>query len=109
MTNKIRVFDTHSTIHPDDKIDNLINSLQAAKEAEKNGEWSELSVEWYSDDDFSSVEWYIKGYRLETDKEYNKRMKDLEKASKFKKKMKEDKEERDKKEYERLKKKFGDK
>jgi hypothetical protein len=36
-------------------------------------------------------------------------MKDLEKASKFKKKMKEDKEERDKKEYERLKKKFGDK
>jgi hypothetical protein len=109
MTNKIRVFDTHSTIHPDDGIDNLINSLQAAKEAEKSGEWTGLLVSWYSYDDYTSVEWHIKGYRLETDKEYNQRMKDLEKVAKFKKKMKEDREERDKKEYERLKKKFGDK
>ena len=105
MINKVRVFDTHSTIHPDDGIDNLINSLQAAKEAEKSGEWTDLLVAWYSDD----AEWHIKGYRLETDKEYNKRMQELEKASNLKKKMKEDKEERDKKEYERLKKKFGDK
>jgi len=109
MTNKIRVYDIYTTIHPDDGIDNLINSLQGAKEAEKSGEWTDLLVDWYSDDDYTSAEWHIKGYRLETDKEYNKRMKELEKASKFKKKMKEDKEERDKKEYERLKKKFGDK
>jgi hypothetical protein len=109
MTNKIRVYDIYTTIHPDDGIDNLINSLQAAKVAEKTGEWSELSVEWNSYDDYQTAEWHIKGYRLETDKEYNKRMQELEKAAKFKKKMKEDKEERDKKEYERLKKKFGDK
>jgi hypothetical protein len=109
MTNKIRVYDIYTTIHPDDGIDNLINSLQAAKEAEKSGEWTGLLVSWYSYDDYTSVEWHIKGYRLETDKEYNQRMKDLEKVAKFKKKMKEDREERDKKEYERLKKKFGDK
>lgn len=109
MTNKIRVFDIYTTIHPADGLDNLINSLQAAKEAEKSGEWSELSVDWNSDDDYQTANWYIKGYRLETDKEYNQRMKDLEKVAKFKKKMKEDREERDKKEYERLKKKFGDK
>ena len=109
MINKVRVFDTHSTIDPDDGIDNLINSLQAAKEAEKSGEWTGLLVSSYSDDDYASVEWHIKGYRLETDKEYNKRMKEEEKVAKFKKKIKEDKEERDKKEYERLKKKFGDK
>jgi hypothetical protein len=109
MTNKIRVFDTHSTIHPDDGIDNLINFLQAAKHSENSGEWSELSVEWNSHDDYQTANWYIKGYRWETDKEYNKRIQEEEKAAKFKKKMKEDREERDKKEYERLKKKFGDK
>jgi hypothetical protein len=109
MTNKIRVYDIYTTIHPDDGIDNLINSLQTAKEVEKSGEWTDLLVDWYSDDDYQTAEWHIKGYRLETDKEYNQRMKDLEKVAKFKKKMKEDREERDKKEYERLKKKFGDK
>ncbi len=108
MTNKIRVFDIHTIIHPDDGIDSLINSLQGAKHSEKSGEWSELSVDWNSDDDYQTTV-RIKGYRLETDKEYNKRMQELEKASNLKKKMKEDKEERDKKEYERLKKKFGDK
>ena len=109
MTNKIRVFDIHTIIHPDDGIDSLINSLQGAKHSEKSGEWSELSVDWNSDDDYQTANWYIKGYRWETDKEYNKRMQELEKAANLKKKMKEDKEERDKKEYERLKKKFGDK
>ena len=108
MTNKIRVFDTHSTIHPDDGIDNLINSLEGAKHSEKSGEWTDLSVHWDSDDDYTTADWQIKGYRWETDKEYNKRMQELEKAKKFKKKMKEDKEQRDKKEYERLKKKFGE-
>jgi hypothetical protein len=108
MTNKIRVFDTHSTHSACDGIDELINILQRAKLSEKNGEWSELSVDWNSDDDYQTTV-RIKGYRLETDKEYNKRMQELEKASNLKKKMKEDKEERDKKEYERLKKKFGDK
>jgi len=108
MTNKIRVFDTYLTYSACDGIDDLINALQRAKLSEKSGEWSELSVDWNSDDDYQTTV-RIKGYRWETDKEYNKRMQELEKAANLKKKMKEDKEERDKKEYERLKKKFGDK
>jgi len=92
MTNKIRVYDIYTTIHLDDGIDNLINSLQDAKEAEKSGEWTGLLVDWYSDDDYQTAAWHIKGYRLETDKEYNKRMKDLEKSAEFKNKMKADKE-----------------
>ena len=108
MTNKIRVFDTHSTIHPDDGIDNLINSLQSAKQSEEHGEWSNLSVEWTSDDDYATADWQIRGYRWETDKEYNKRIKELEKSKKYKKKMKEEKEQKEREEYERLKKKFGD-
>ena len=51
MINKIRVFDTHSTHSACDGIDDLINSLQGAKEAEKSGEWTDLLVDWYSDDD----------------------------------------------------------
>ena len=109
MTNKIRVYDTFTTIHPNDGINNLISSLQSAKEAETKGEWTDLTVDWYSDDDYQTAEWHIKGYREETDKEYEKRMKELEKIKEFKKKQKQVQEERDKKEYERLKKKFGDK
>lgn len=109
MNNKIRVYDTFTTIHPHDGINNLISSLQSAKEAETKGEWTDLTVDWYSDDDYQTAEWHIKGYREETDKEYEKRMKELEKIKEFKKKQKQVQEERDKKEYERLKKKFGDK
>lgn len=109
MTNKIRVYDTFTTIHPHDGINNLISSLQSAKEAETKGEWTDLTVDWYSDDEYQTAEWHIKGYREETDKEYQKRMKELEKTKEFKKKQKQVQEERDKKEYERLKKKFGDK
>lgn len=109
MTNKIRVYDTFTTIHPHDGINNLISSLQTAKEAETKGEWTDLTVDWYSDDEYQTAEWHIKGYREETDKEYQKRMKELEKTKEFKKKQKQVQEERDKKEYERLKKKFGDK
>lgn len=109
MNNKIRVYDTFTTIHPHDGINNLISSLQSAKEAETKGEWTDLTVDWYSDDEYQTAEWHIKGYREETDKEYQKRMKELEKTKEFKKKQKQVQEKRDKKEYERLKKKFGDK
>jgi len=109
MSDKIRVYDVFRTIHPDDGIDNLISSLQSAKEAETKGEWTDLVVDWDSDDDYQTAEWHIKGYRQETDKECQKRMKELEKTKQFKNKLKQDKEERDKKEYERLKKKYGDK
>lgn len=111
IKNKIRVFDTHSTIHPDDGIDNLINSLEGAKHSEKSGEWTDLSVEWTCEDYYKkgyTADWKIKGYRWETDKEYNKRIKELEKSKEYKKRMKEEKEQKEREEYERLKKKFGD-
>ena len=109
MTNKIRVYDVFMTIHPNDGIDNLISSLQSAKEAETKGEWTSLIVDYDSDDEYQIAQWYIKGYREETNIEYQKRMKELEKIKQFKNKQKQDKEERDKKEYERLKKKYGEK
>ena len=56
MTNKIRVYDTFTTIHPHDGINNLISSLQSAKEAETKGEWTDLTVDWYSDDDYQKAE-----------------------------------------------------
>lgn len=105
MSNKIRVYDVFDSISPYDGFDSIISSIEAAKKAEASGEWQQLAI----DPDQDEEKWVIRGYREETDKEYQKRMKELEKTKEFKKKLKQDREERDKKEYERLKKKFGDK
>jgi hypothetical protein len=125
MTDKIRVYDIHSTIPltteaTTDVIDNIISSLQSAKQAFTNGEWTDLIFDFNEADYYDVSRFHIRGYRWETDLEYQKRMKELEKAAKLKnklkkdkeeseKKLKKDKEEREKKQYERLKKKYGDK
>jgi pyruvate/2-oxoacid:ferredoxin oxidoreductase beta subunit len=105
MKNKIRIFDAYTDFSCYDGFDSIINTLEEAKKLEETGEWEKLRISTHDD----SSKWIIEGFRWETDKEYNERMKHLEKTKNLKKKLKADKEERDKKEYERLKKKFGDK
>lgn len=103
---KIYVPATFAAIHPDDGIQNAISTLESAQEAVSSGEWICLSIESYSDGDYTSPSWYIRGERLETDKEYSLRMKQEEKDKLRKQKTKEQQRERERKEYERLKKKF---
>lgn len=75
--------------------------------AEKTEEWSQLGIEPDRHDDDLSSTWHIYGMRWETDEELKKREKELEKVKQMKKKIKADREARDLKEFERLKKKFG--
>jgi hypothetical protein len=106
MTNKIRIHHHFDSIENTFTFQTIIKICESAIEAESSGEWERLEI--VSSEDHPHT-WYIYGMCWETDKEYEKRMKDLEKTKQFKKKMKQDQEERDKKEYERLKKKFGEK
>jgi hypothetical protein len=78
MSDKIRVWDVYETIHPDNGLRSVIDSLQNAEAAEASGEWTQLQLDSTGDDEYHSAEWRIVGYRMETDKEYEKRMKDLE-------------------------------
>lgn len=105
MSNKIRKHDVFATMHPYDGFDSIIATIQRAKEAEASGEWDglEINVEDYNPN------WDIQGYRWENEKEYAKRMKDLEKAAELAKKAKEKEKVDERKLYEKLKKKYGDK
>jgi hypothetical protein len=109
MTDKIRVYDVFDTMHPNDGFDSVIATIQRAKEAEASGEWDGLEIQSEGDYDYHSPKWVINGYRWENDKEYDKRMKDLERAAKSAKKAKEKVEVDERKLYEKLKKKYGDK
>lgn len=105
MSGKIRVYDVLDSMHPSDGFDSIIATIQRAKAAEASGEWDGLEIE---SEDYDP-KWIIRGYRWENDKEYAKRMKDLEKAKEIKKKQKVVEEQNEKKLYEKLKKKYGDK
>ncbi len=109
MSDKIRVFDVFDTMHPDDGLDSVIATIQRAKAAEASGEWDRLEMESEGDEEYYSPKWIIRGYRWENDGEYAKRMKDLEKVAELAKKAKKKQEVDERKLYEKLKKKYGDK
>lgn len=108
MRGKIRKHDTFDHLHPSDSFDSIIAAMQNAKAAEASGEWDGLEIIW-DDDEFGSSKWLIVGYRWENDKEYAKRMKDLKKVAELAKKVKEKEKIDERKLYEKLKKKYGDK
>jgi len=109
MSGKIRVWDVYQTISPHSGLRHNITIMQNAEAAGESGEWTELHFEPNGNDDFHPSDWIIVGYRWETDKEYDKRMKDLEKAKVLADKQKEKQKVDERKLYERLKKKYGDK
>ena len=108
MSGKIRKHDIFDSMHPYDGFDSIIATIQRAKAAEASGEWDGLELDC-GDYDYHSPKWVIRGYRWENDKEYAKRMKDLEKAAEIAKKAKEKEKADERKLYEKLKKKYGDK
>ena len=79
-------------------LESIISSLQS----DLDDGWEGIEVESIGYD--GAVEYYLYKHRLETDKEYEKRMKLLEKEKEQKLKQKEKR----RKEYEKLKKEFED-
>jgi len=80
------------------KLEHIISELQNWMNEDK---WEGIEVE-YDYDDYQ--EYYLYKHRPETDKEYAKRMKELEKKKAEELKAKE----RRRKQYEKLKEEFGD-
>jgi hypothetical protein len=105
MTNKIRLYDAFGEFYTYKSISSIIEDLKKAQQAMDSGEWSDLRLHFAN----GMNGWIVKGYRWETDGEYEKRIKELQKVAEFKDKMKTEKEEEEKKLYEQLKKKYGDK
>ena len=109
MSEKIKVYENIEDISPNDSLGAIIAALQSIEQREKNGELFDVSIEISSDYEYDH-DWHIVGYRMETDSEYNIRMKQLEHAkelmAKNDEKAKAANEARDLKEYKRLKKKF---
>ena len=81
------------------KFEDIISQLQDWK---NEGDWEGIEVKSIGYD--GAVEYYLYKHREETDKEYVKRMKELEKKKVAELKDKE----RRRKQYEKLKKEFGD-
>jgi hypothetical protein len=81
------------------KLEEIIEMLQDWK---NEGEWEGIVIESIGYD--GAVEYYLYKHRLETDKEYEKRMKLLEEENRKKVKEKEKR----RIQYEMLKKEFGD-
>jgi hypothetical protein len=113
MSDKIRVFDHIANFSEGTSFEELYEGLahihNLANMHDQSDHWTDITVE------FLNSEWdgnglVITGYRLETDKEYAARQREVKKAAEVARKNKERtkaaKEERDRKEYERLKKKF---
>jgi hypothetical protein len=105
MANKIRVHDHIINIHPDDGIESLVSSLQNILDMQKSGEWTDIEIS--TGDTEYDRDWRIYGYRLETDKEQERRLKEEQKMREHKRKQKLQREEYERKEYERLKAKYG--
>ena len=97
---KISVSEFIATFSPYD----LEGTLEDAVKYLQNQFQLNDKIEFYYSDEYS--EYSVYRTRLETDKEYAARMKAEEQALAKQKKSKENKELRDRKEYERLKKKF---
>jgi hypothetical protein len=79
------------------------NITHAIEQCESNG-YSDVTVRLYSG--YESIDCRLKGKRLETDKERNRRLAKAKKEREYRKKRKAEREEKDRKNYERLKKKF---
>ena len=103
MTKKIQVKETEKYYGDfEDSLESIISQLQS----ELDDGWEGIETKYerdYGDCHYHEVS-YLYKHREETDKEYEKRMKLLEKEKAEKLKAKE----RRRKEYEKLKKEFGD-
>ena len=99
MTNRIQVKETEKYYGDfEGSLESIISSLQS----ELDAGWEGIDIEYDYGDGYQ--EYYLYKHRPETDKEYEKRMKLLEKEKAEKLKAKE----RRRKEYEKLKKEFED-
>ena len=112
MSERKRISDEYCVLDNYVDLKTLAEKINAAIEAEKNGEWSEMHSDVKSEyeDSYNIV---IVGKRLETDAEYNRRIKQEERQrnqnKKNKEKQKVEQEKYEKKLYEKLKNKYGDK
>lgn len=91
------------------EMESVIRNMMTMLNDAKSAGYSNIKISWnegYSSDD---IEWCIFGDRLETDQEYNKRIAAEKRLAKSKKDEKLLEEQKERKEYERLKKKFEDK
>lgn len=103
MTNRIQVKETEKYYGDfEGSLESIISQLQS--ELDKGWEGIETKYERDYGDCHDHEVFYLYKHRPETDKEYEKRMKLLEKEKAEKLKAKE----RRRKEYEKLKKEFGD-
>ena len=97
---------SHNYYDLDGKMEDVIKKLNTyLLEAEAAG-YSNIKMDWSSGYSSDDVSWSVVGDREETDKEYESRIQLEERWAKQRKKDKVSKEERERKEYERLKKKF---
>jgi hypothetical protein len=105
MSDKIRVFDHITTFSNDTSFQEFYKDLTYIYN--QGDTWTDISVDFPVDCIERCV---ITGWRLETDKEYEDRQKALEKAAEKARvnteRAKAANEKRDRKEYERLKKKY---
>ena len=89
------IFDEKTIEEAIDELVNLSNKI--------TGELHKFRVVTWDNDDFK---FYLISYRFETDKEYERRLKNEVKAKEKKAQLKVKREESEKKEYERLRKKY---
>lgn len=99
----------HSYYYFEDDMNNVIQKLTNLYAEAKSAGFTNIRLSWrdgYSSDD---IEWCIRGDRFETDVEYEKRLKIEKRVAEQRKKDKLSREQNERKEYERLKKKFENK
>lgn len=106
MSERKRVSDIFARCIEDNSIESLKYLCENAVAAENSGEWHGLHIEkeWSSCNTYCEI--VIKGQRWETDKEYDKRLKQQKRLKEQSEKDKIAKLENERKQYERLKKKF---
>lgn len=110
MSERKRVSDIFARCIEDNSIESLRHVCENAIAAENSGEWCGLHIdkEWsFGYDNYDTeCQIVIRGERWETDKEYDKRLKQQERSKVQNEKDKIAKLENERKQYERLKKKF---
>ena len=90
-----------------DKFENLVTMIETISKLIDSGKYKNVALERDESCEPESANLYFACLRPETQKEKNKRTKELEKIKAAKDNDKKKKEERERKQYERLKKKFG--
>ena len=109
MSEHKRISDIFARCIEDNSIESLRYLCENAIAAENSGEWHGLHIdkEWsFGYDEYRDCEIVIRGQRWETDKEYDKRLKQQKRLKERSEKDKIEKLENERKEYQRLKKKF---